>query len=116
MRRLLAAALAALAVGTMAACGSDAPGPQADSGFVAGDGSIVLLPADQRPQAPDLVGTTLDGGQFRLAMAVPGKEDFADTLRYYARRLEVLGVTVRLGEEATAADLASYDEVVVATG
>ncbi|WP_309647809.1 NADPH-dependent 2,4-dienoyl-CoA reductase [Nocardioides sp.] len=56
------------------------------------------------------------GGQFRLAMAVPGKEDFADTLRYYARRLEVLGVTVRLGEEATAADLASYDEVVVATG
>ena len=36
------------------------------------------------------------GGQFRLAMAVPGKEDFADTLRYYARRLEVLGVDVRL--------------------
>ena len=32
------------------------------------------------------------GGQFRLAMAVPGKEDFAETLRYYARRLEVLGV------------------------
>jgi 2,4-dienoyl-CoA reductase (NADPH2) len=56
------------------------------------------------------------GGQFRLAMAVPGKEDFADTLRYYARRLEVLGVDVRLGTEATAADLASYDEVVVATG
>lgn len=56
------------------------------------------------------------GGQFRLAMAVPGKEDFADTLRYYTRRLEVLGVDVRLGTEATAADLASYDEVVVATG
>jgi len=56
------------------------------------------------------------GGQFRLAMAVPGKEDFADTLRYYTRRLEVLGVSVRLGEEATAADLTSYDEVVVATG
>ncbi|MDP2772350.1 MAG: NADPH-dependent 2,4-dienoyl-CoA reductase [Nocardioides sp.] len=56
------------------------------------------------------------GGQFRLAMAVPGKEDFADTLRYYARRLEVLGVEVRLSTEATAADLASYDEVVVATG
>ena len=32
------------------------------------------------------------GGQFRLAMAVPGKEDFAETLRYYGRRLEVLGV------------------------
>jgi 2,4-dienoyl-CoA reductase (NADPH2) len=56
------------------------------------------------------------GGQFRLAMAVPGKEDFAETLRYYARRLEVLGVDVRLGRAATQADLAAYDEVVVATG
>ena len=41
------------------------------------------------------------GGQFRLAMRVPGKEDFAETLRYYTRRLEVLGVEVRLGTEAT---------------
>jgi 2,4-dienoyl-CoA reductase (NADPH2) len=56
------------------------------------------------------------GGQFRLAMAVPGKEDFADTLRYYTRRLEVLGVDVRLGVAAAAGDLAPYDEVVVATG
>ncbi len=56
------------------------------------------------------------GGQFRLAMEVPGKEDFADTLRYYTRRLEVLGVEVRLETRATATDLASYDEVVVATG
>ena len=56
------------------------------------------------------------GGQFRLAMAVPGKEDFADTLRYYARRLEVLGVDVRLSTRATVADLTGFDEVVVATG
>jgi len=56
------------------------------------------------------------GGQFRLAMQIPGKEDFKDTLRYYRRRLEVLGVEVHLGKEATDADLASYDEVIVATG
>lgn len=56
------------------------------------------------------------GGQFRLAMQVPGKEDFADTLRYYTRRLEVLGVDVRLHTRATAADLADFDHVVVATG
>ena len=56
------------------------------------------------------------GGQFRLAMRVPGKEDFRETLRYFARRLDVLGVDVRLGTEATAADLAAYDEVIVATG
>ena len=61
-------------------------------------------------KAPEL------GGQFRLAMQVPGKEDFRETLRYYTRRLEVLGVDVRLGTEATAADLTAYDEVVVATG
>ena len=36
------------------------------------------------------------GGQFRLAMQVPGKEEFAETLRYFTRRLEVLGVDVRL--------------------
>ncbi|GAA0971513.1 2,4-dienoyl-CoA reductase [Nocardioides aquaticus] len=56
------------------------------------------------------------GGQFRYAMAVPGKEDFAHTLRHYARRLEVLGVDVRLSTGATVADLRGFDEVVVATG
>jgi 2,4-dienoyl-CoA reductase (NADPH2) len=56
------------------------------------------------------------GGQFRLAMEVPGKEDFTDTLRYYTRRLEVLGVDVRLSTRAEAGDLAAYDEVVIATG
>lgn len=56
------------------------------------------------------------GGQFRLAMAVPGKEDFTDTLRYFGRRLEVLGVDVRLKTEATLADLQQYDDVIVATG
>ncbi len=56
------------------------------------------------------------GGQFRLAMAVPGKEDFTDTIRYFTRRLEVLGVDVRLGTRASVADLADFDEVVVATG
>ena len=56
------------------------------------------------------------GGQFRLAMQVPGKEDFAETLRYFTRRLEVLGVDVRLSTEATMDALAGFDEVVVATG
>ncbi len=56
------------------------------------------------------------GGQFRLAMQVPGKEEFAQTLRYYTRRLEVLGVTVRTGTRATDEQLADFDHVVVATG
>ncbi|MFZ2501985.1 MAG: FAD-dependent oxidoreductase, partial [Nocardioides sp.] len=56
------------------------------------------------------------GGQFRLAMAVPGKEEFAETLRYFTRRLEVLGVDVRLGVFADPQALTGYDQVIVATG
>jgi 2,4-dienoyl-CoA reductase (NADPH2) len=57
------------------------------------------------------------GGQFNLAKRVPGKEEFHATLRYFRRRLQVLGVDVRLRTEATAALLAGSCEVaVVATG
>jgi 2,4-dienoyl-CoA reductase (NADPH2) len=33
------------------------------------------------------------GGQFTLARRVPGKEEFGETLRYFGRQLELLGVT-----------------------
>jgi 2,4-dienoyl-CoA reductase (NADPH2) len=56
------------------------------------------------------------GGQFNLAKRVPGKEEFHATLRYFRRRLEVLGVDVRLGTRADASALAGHDAVVVATG
>ena len=56
------------------------------------------------------------GGQFRLAQQVPGKEEFAETMRYYRRRLEVLGATLRLGTTATVDALDGFGEVVVATG
>jgi 2,4-dienoyl-CoA reductase (NADPH2) len=56
------------------------------------------------------------GGQFTLAQRVPGKEEYAETVRYFARQLELLDVTVKLGARATAADLVAYDEVVLATG
>jgi 2,4-dienoyl-CoA reductase (NADPH2) len=57
------------------------------------------------------------GGQMRLAAAIPGKE-FAETIRYFRRRLERLGVELRLGQAPGAQDLAAggYDEIVVATG
>ncbi len=58
------------------------------------------------------------GGQLNVAMQVPGKSEFRETLRYFAVRLAETGVDVRLGSEATASALASagFDEVVVATG
>jgi 2,4-dienoyl-CoA reductase (NADPH2) len=56
------------------------------------------------------------GGQFRLAMQIPGKEEFKETIRYYSRLMEINGVKVHLGVEATVDELASFDEVVIATG
>ncbi|GAA1981283.1 NADPH-dependent 2,4-dienoyl-CoA reductase [Terrabacter lapilli] len=56
------------------------------------------------------------GGQFALAMRIPGKEEFAETIRYFRRRLELTGVKVHLGRRAEVEDLTDFDEVVVATG
>src|SRR5690606_5180261 len=56
------------------------------------------------------------GGQFNLASRIPGKEEFAETLRYFQRRIELTGVTLRLSERADAKALAGFDEVVLATG
>lgn len=47
-------------------CSSDQAGA-ADSGFVAGDGSIVVLDPSQRTIAPAVTGVTLDGQSFDLA-------------------------------------------------
>ncbi|SCK10553.1 NADPH-dependent 2,4-dienoyl-CoA reductase [Vogesella sp. LIG4] len=56
------------------------------------------------------------GGQFNVAKRIPGKEEFHETLRYFARRIETTGVALRLNTRVTAAELAGFDEVVLATG
>ncbi len=56
------------------------------------------------------------GGQFRLAMQIPGKEEFRETIRYFANRIEETGVNLRLGVAASVELLREYDEVVIATG
>ncbi|MCR6489756.1 NADPH-dependent 2,4-dienoyl-CoA reductase [Amycolatopsis sp. OK19-0408] len=56
------------------------------------------------------------GGQFGIARKIPGKEEFAETIRYYQRRLEVTGVKLHLSTRVTAEDLTGFDEVVLATG
>jgi len=56
------------------------------------------------------------GGQFDMARRIPGKEEFAETLRYYATMLTKYGVTQRLGVHAGADDLIGFDDVVLATG
>jgi len=56
------------------------------------------------------------GGQFNLARRVPGKEEFGETIRYFARKLKLGGVRIRLGVRPTTAQLTCFDHVVVATG
>jgi len=58
------------------------------------------------------------GGQFNLAKRVPGKEEFFETLRYYGRMIEKLGIDLQLNTRVTGEMLnnEAYDEIVVATG
>ncbi|WP_240964753.1 NADPH-dependent 2,4-dienoyl-CoA reductase, partial [Acidovorax sp. SRB_24] len=56
------------------------------------------------------------GGQLNLAKVVPGKEEFHEMLRYLAMRVQDTGVALHLNQRVQAADLAGFDEVVVATG
>jgi 2,4-dienoyl-CoA reductase (NADPH2) len=58
------------------------------------------------------------GGQFRIAMQIPGKEEFSETIRYFRRKLELTGVKVVLGQRVTREELLAggFNEVIVATG
>ncbi|MEC9405706.1 MAG: NADPH-dependent 2,4-dienoyl-CoA reductase [Pseudomonadota bacterium] len=58
------------------------------------------------------------GGQFNMAKRIPGKEEFDHSLNYFKRQLELAGVTVQLGTEASTESLLAggYDEIVLATG
>ena len=58
------------------------------------------------------------GGQFRIAMQIPGKEEFSETIRYFGRKLDVTGVKLVLGQRVTRAQLLAggFDDVIVATG
>jgi 2,4-dienoyl-CoA reductase (NADPH2) len=56
------------------------------------------------------------GGQLTMARVIPGKEEFHGLVAWFGTMLERVQVDLRLGTEATAADLAGFDEVVIATG
>ena len=58
------------------------------------------------------------GGQFNVARRIPGKEEFNETLRYFRRKLETTGVTLKLGQRVGVAQLLTegFDEVILATG
>jgi len=63
-------------------------------------------------------GSSEIGGQFNMAKIIPGKEDYAETIRYYHKQIELTGVKLYLNIRISAKSLLkeNFDEVVVATG
>ena len=57
------------------------------------------------------------GGQFNLAKEIPGKEEFVETLRYFAERIKQLKIDLRFNTDVGVDELQSkYDDIVIATG
>ncbi|MEX3017428.1 NADPH-dependent 2,4-dienoyl-CoA reductase [Gymnodinialimonas hymeniacidonis] len=56
------------------------------------------------------------GGQLNMAKQIPGKEEFIGLVDWFATMMERHQIDLRLGQDASADDLAGYDEVIIATG
>ena len=56
------------------------------------------------------------GGQFNLAKKIPGKQEFGESIAYFAERLRRAGATVMLNRSPTHDELANFDNIVIATG
>ncbi|MBR2656148.1 MAG: NADPH-dependent 2,4-dienoyl-CoA reductase [Loktanella sp.] len=56
------------------------------------------------------------GGQLNMAKQVPGKEEFHGLVDYYQTMVDKSGITLALGHDAAADDLAGFDDIVIATG
>ena len=81
-------------------------------------GMAAAATAAERGHAVTLFDSAAEiGGQFNLARRIPGKEEFAETLRYFRHRLDNAGVELRLGQRTGADDLCGhFDTVLLATG
>jgi 2,4-dienoyl-CoA reductase (NADPH2) len=96
------------------------PTPRAQRIAVVGAGPAGLAAATtlaERGHHVDLYESAGEiGGQFNLAKRIPGKQEFAETIRYFAQRLPLSGVTVHLNIHADVERLTGFDQVVLATG
>lgn len=80
--------------------------------------SCAVTAAEEGHQVILFEAAEIIGGQINYARQIPGKQEFNELLRYFRRRLEVLGVNVQLGRKVTAEQLIAdkFDRIVIATG
>ena len=80
--------------------------------------SAATVAAERGHQVTLFEASNQIGGQFNIAKQVPGKEEFHETIRYFGRRVELTGVTLKLNSRVTRADLEAqgFDDIIVATG
>ncbi|MFZ3221765.1 MAG: NADPH-dependent 2,4-dienoyl-CoA reductase [Rugosibacter sp.] len=80
--------------------------------------SCAVTAAEEGHQVTLFEAAEIIGGQINYARQIPGKQEFNELLRYFKRRLEVLGVNVQLGRKVTAEQLIAdkFDRIVIATG
>lgn len=86
-------------------------------GGIAGLGAAVFL-ARRGARVSLFESSGRLGGQLQLAARVPDKQEFHETIRYYAHAARQAGVDIRLGRPFSDEDARgrSWDHVVVATG
>ena len=58
------------------------------------------------------------GGQFNMAKVIPGKEEYAQTIRYYDEMIKKHQVNLHLNHRVSPEELIAgkYDEIIIATG
>ncbi len=80
--------------------------------------SYAITAAERGHQVTVYEAAARIGGQFNMAMAIPGKEDYGETIRFWGAQIKRLGITLKLNHRAEAAELqaAGHDEVILATG
>ena len=97
-----------------------APAAQAKKVAVVGAGpaglSVAMTAAERGHDVTLFDKADRIGGQLNMAKVIPGKEEFYGLVDWFGTMMAKHGVTLRLGTEAGADDLAGFDEVVVATG
>jgi 2,4-dienoyl-CoA reductase (NADPH2) len=80
-------------------------------------GMMAALVASERGHKVTLFeGAQTLGGQLNLARRVPGKEEFDGLMDWFTGQIARAKIDLRLGHRASVADLAFYDEVIIATG